>query len=275
MLGLVCMLYGKGMKKGINSINNINIAKLKEATLFNIDYTLNCLEYCFEKNLFFRVSSNLIPYIDLWEWEKDKEILDGLKKIKITSKKVLLTLHPDQFVVLNSLQEKVCKNSIEILKAQYKLGKYIGVKCIIIHLGRSNASEEFIKIFRSLPKYLQNILAIENCHYYSVNETLKVAQILKIPMVLDVHHGRITNSKNYSLEEIKSSWKNKNFKPIAHISSGKTFEKDKSHNDFIIFEDVKKFSWLFENFNVAVEAKKKNLAIEDLKEKLKKIGLEI
>ena len=40
MLGLVCMLYKKGMKKGVNSLKNFDRNKVKKAALFNLDYTL-------------------------------------------------------------------------------------------------------------------------------------------------------------------------------------------------------------------------------------------
>lgn len=39
MLGLVCMLDGKGMKKGVSTLKNFDLEKVKEVALFNLDYT--------------------------------------------------------------------------------------------------------------------------------------------------------------------------------------------------------------------------------------------
>lgn len=51
-IGLVCMLKGKGMKKGFTGIKALkNLSqdeidkKAYEATLYNIEYTLECLKW--------------------------------------------------------------------------------------------------------------------------------------------------------------------------------------------------------------------------------------
>ncbi|MGL5725460.1 hypothetical protein, partial [Cetobacterium sp.] len=85
---------------------------------------------------------------------------------------------------------------------------------------------------------------------------------IEIPMVLDVHHARVTNSEGYDVERVKATWKDR--KPLAHISSGKDSVNDKSHADYISEEDVQRFEWLFQDFDVEVEAKKKELALEKL-----------
>ena len=264
MIGLVCMFDGKGMKNGIRSIQHFNLEKLKEATLFNLDYNIECIKFCIKNNFIFRVSSSIIPYSDMWNWDEDKDILKKMKEIKILSKDIRLIVHPDQFVVLNSEKESVVSNSIKILEEQAKISKYLGIRNMIIHLGRKNASEDFLINFKKLSKNVTEILALENCHYYRVDEILKVCQILKLPMVLDVHHARITNSFDFDLDGIKKTWKDS--KPLAHISSGKAFETDKSHSDYISEEDLKKYRWLFDEFDVEIEAKKKEKAVLKVKD---------
>ncbi|MGL5761500.1 MAG: hypothetical protein ACRCXS_08880, partial [Cetobacterium sp.] len=51
-------------------------------------------------------------------------------------------------------------------------------------------------------------------------------------------------------------------KPLAHISSGKDSVDDKSHSDYISEEDIKKYIWLFKEFDVEIEAKKKEKALK-------------
>lgn len=266
MLGLVCMFDRKGMKNGINSIKNFDLTKVTEAALFNLDYTLECIRYCMENKFIFRVSSAVIPYMDLWEWEKNEEILEKMAEIKKLSMNIRLIIHPDQFVVLNSEKEHVIENSMKILSAQGKLCRYMGIRHMIIHLGRMNAAKAFIDSFQRLPDEVKSILCLENCHYYKVDEVLEVCQILNLPMVLDVHHARITNSENYNLNAVKASWKEQ--KPLAHISSGKDSFLDKSHSDYISAVDIKHFFWLFRDFDVEIEAKKKENAVLKVKELL-------
>ncbi|MGL5917642.1 MAG: hypothetical protein ACRCYM_00125, partial [Cetobacterium sp.] len=103
-------------------------------------------------------------------------------------------------------------------------------------------------------------------HYYKVDEVLELCQKIEIPFVLDVHHARVTKSENYDIEEIKKTWKTR--KPLAHISSGRESEDDKSHADYISEGDVRKFRTLFDEFDVEVEAKKKELALDRLEKSL-------
>ena len=59
MLGLVCMLDGKGMKKGVNALKNFDLEKVKEAALFNLDYALECIQFCLKNGYIYRVSSSI------------------------------------------------------------------------------------------------------------------------------------------------------------------------------------------------------------------------
>ncbi|MGL4867476.1 MAG: hypothetical protein ACRC34_01695 [Cetobacterium sp.] len=266
MLGLVCMLDGKGMKKGVASLKNFDAEKVKAAALFNLDYTLDCINFCCRKGYIYRMSSAIIPYSDLWSWRENEEILEKLKKIKKLSSKIRLVMHPDQFVVLNSDSEKVIENSLEILKSQVQFAELAGCQDLILHIGKKDGVQKFIETFKKLDDFTKSILVLENCHYYKVDEVLELCQKIEIPFVLDVHHARVTKSENYDVEEIKKTWKTR--KPLAHISSGRESEDDKSHADYISESDVRKFRTLFDEFDVEVEAKKKELALDRLEKSL-------
>lgn len=267
MLGLVCMLDGKGMKKGINALKNFNLEKVKEAALFNLDYTLECIKFCLKNNYIYRVSSSVIPYPDLWDWREDEEILEKLKVIKEYSLKIRLIIHPDQFVVLNSDNQKVIETSLKILKNQVDFAKLAGISELVLHIGKKNGIEKFIETYNRLDDYTKSILVLENCHYYKASEVLELCKEINIPMVLDVHHARVTKDENYDVEKIKNSWKSR--KPLAHISSGKDSIDDKSHSDYISEEDIKKYIWLFKDFDVEIEAKKKEKALKKAEEMIR------
>lgn len=271
MIGLVCMLDGKGMKKGSNSIKNLDEKKLKEAAIFNLNYTIDCIKFCIENSYIYRLSSSIIPYPDFWNWQEDREVLELFKKIKKLSSRIRLILHPDQFVVLNSDSEDVIENSLKILTQQVTIAELAGVEILILHIGKMNAREKFKVTFEKLDDYTKSILVLENCHYYKVDNTLKLCQELGLPMVLDVHHARITKSENCDIEAIKKTWKGR--KPLAHISSGKEAIDDKSHADYISKEDCKNFLWLFKEFDVEIEAKKKEEAVSQVRECLKADGV--
>jgi UV DNA damage endonuclease len=256
------MLDGKGMKKGSNSVKNVDPLKVREAAIFNLNYTLECIDYCIQNGYIYRVSSAIIPYPDFWDWENDKEILALFQKIKELSKRIRLIIHPDQFVVLNSDSEKVIENSMIILKQQSKVAQLAGISELVLHIGKKDGAQKFLETFKKLDSFTKEILVLENCHYYKVMEVVELCEKLNIPMVLDVHHARITGSSPYDIERIKKTWKSK--KPLAHISSGKSSEADRSHSDYISEKDRNDFLWLFHDFDVEVEAKKKENALADL-----------
>lgn len=262
MLGLVCMLDGKSMKKGVNALKNFDLEKVKEAALFNLDYTLECIKFCLKNGYIYRVSSSVIPYPDLWNWKEDKDILEKLKVIKEYSLKIRLIIHPDQFVVLNSDNLNVIENSLKILKNQVDFAKLAGISDLVLHIGKKNRVYKFIETYDRLDKDTKKILVLENCHYYKANEVLELCERLGVGMVLDVHHARVTKDESYDIERIKNTWRDR--KPLAHISSGKDTIDDKSHGDYITEWDIKKYMWLFQDFDVEVEAKKKEKALKKI-----------
>ena len=157
MLGFVCMLDGKGMKKGVNALKNFNLEKVKEAALFNLDYTLECIKFCLKNGYIYRVSSSVIPYPNLWNWKEDKDILEKLKIIKEHSFKIRLIIHPDQFVVLNSDNSEVIENSLKILKNQVDFAKLAGISDLVLHIGKKDRvykfNETYNRLYKDTKKY--------------------------------------------------------------------------------------------------------------------------
>lgn len=274
-IGLVCLLTKTKMKKGFTGINAFNNCKephdkLIESTLHNIKETLKCLEWVRDNNInMYRVSSALIPFYEFWEWYKNPIILSELTKASKYAKNhnIRLTIHPDQFTVLNSENIDVINNSLKILDYHNKLANILGINEIIIHIGRTKGDyrESFINTVSKLDSDIKSKLLLENCHKIKIAEIIDICKTTNIRPCLDVHHMRVANDitdfRKY-VSDIRLLWKGK--KPICHISSGKEFINDKSHNDFIIKDDVVRYKDLFDIFDVEIEAKKKEIAIIQL-----------
>lgn len=285
-IGLVCMLKGRGMKKGFTGIkaleklSQVEIDKKAcEAALYNIDYTLECLKWVKNHGQgMFRVSSSLIPYNEFWNWKNFDSILEKLKILKKFAKdnNIRLIMHPDQFTVLNSENNEVVHNSIKILNHHYEISELLGVEDIIIHVGSSKGDykERFIKNTKLLNKKLKAKILLENCHSVGIEEVIKICEKTGIRPCLDFHHDRIKPSsqsfENY-IEKILNLSKNK--VPLAHISSPAGDEKNsyKSHSEYISTEDLIKFRKYFDLFDVEIEAKGKEKAVKKVVDFFKKI----
>lgn len=274
-LGLVCMLTTTKFKKGFSGLKSLKSSlkiedKLKKACLHNIEETIKCLTWCINNKIFlYRISSEIIPFNEFWTWKDDIDILKGLNKIQNLALKnnIILTIHPDQFCVLNSLNEKVVDNSIKILEYHYELSLFLGIKYIILHTGSSVHEYEsrFIETCSKLNKNILDKLCLENCHSINILSVISICKRLKIKPLIDFHHNRICGNIDIDsiLSEILELWNNK--KPLAHLSSGKNFSNDKKHNDFISKEDIVEFEKYFYKFNIEIEAKQKEKAILKIK----------
>lgn len=128
--------------------------------------------------------------------------------------------HPDQFCVLNSTKKEVIKSSLRILEYQYNLCEALGIeqKVLVLHIGSSELGKEqslkrFENNFNKLPKHIRECIAIENDDkVFNVEDTLKLCERIKRPMVLDYHHHICNGASdgieiNKYYERIFATWK--------------------------------------------------------------------
>jgi len=114
-------------------------------------------------------------------------------------------MHQDQFVILNSKNERVIENSI---RAQYHSDLLESIDIpfdakIQIHIGgiyhnKSFAKERSIKIFTNLDENLKNRIVIENDdRLYTLKDCLEINKQKEIPIILDIfHHECLNNGEN-------------------------------------------------------------------------------
>lgn len=275
-IGLVCMLKGKGMKKGftgIKALENLSQNEIDrracEAALYNIEYNLECLEWVknYGKGLF-RVSSSLIPFNEFWAWKYFDSILIKLGELKKFARDndIRLVMHPDQFTVMNSESQGVVLNSIKILNHHYEISELLGVEDIIIHVGSSkgNYKERFIKNITTLDEKLKAKLLLENCHSMGIEGVIEICEKTNIRPCLDFHHDRIKPSSQSFQTYIQKILKlSKNRIPLAHISSPAGDEKKffRSHSEYISNKDLIEFQKYFDIFDMEIEAKGKEKAV--------------
>jgi len=282
-LGLVCLLSTQtcknafsGIKSALNADKVTLYNKCKEAAIQNIQSTIDTLHYCKANNIKYnRITSSLIPFDDLWDWESDNTIIDGLQAINKLSKyyKIELTIHPSQFAVLSSDNPDVINNTKQILNYHYNLCKHIGIQHIILHVGsaKEGCIERFIGNYSSLPSEIQDLIRLENCKHHSINDIIMINDLCGVDIVYDLHHQILNQNRVLSAEEHKINLarvigRNKN-KTICHISTGKSNPLDNSHADYISDVDYKVYNEALQGLDIIieVEAKAKENAIAQIK----------
>lgn len=289
MLGFACIcntLQESGRFKTVTVKTLLKLSdeaqakKLISIAVDNLYNSLQILKWCKENDIFmYRFSSDLIPlatYVESWSWWEDKDIQEMCSKIKafVLDSGIRISLHPDQFCVLNSDKPHVVQNSIKHLEHLNRLSNMIGNNILIIHTGstiggKEKAIQRFVDSFSLLSKDIQSKLALENDDKsFGVSEVLSICETLGIPMILDIHHYNCLNAgENLSdlKQRIAATWNGR--RPKMHLSSGKTSFTDRHHADYINEEDyITALEFAGNEFDIMLECKQKELALLKIRE---------
>lgn len=251
----------------------------------NIENFIKILKYNEVNQIhFYRMTSHLVPlltYPDSYDniLKKHRVKLKEIGKY-IQSKNMRVDMHPDQYLVLNSINPIVVKSTISSLNYYDDLMNTIGLNTnIILHIGSSQegkikAMKRFEENFKQLRKSIQEKIALENDDkIFNIRNTLNLSKRLNVPMVLDYHHF-LVNRNNEKIEDyivkIFSTWKTT---PKIHFSSPKNKKEIRSHHDYIdsdtFIDFIEKIKFCDIDFDVMIEAKQKDEALFRLVRELK------
>jgi UV DNA damage endonuclease len=268
-------------------IKSYSEEKFNETVKNNLDHLQKILEFnLYHKILFFRLSSDIIPFashpICKINWKDTfKTDLENIGKF-INKNQMRIAMHPDQFVILNSIKGKVIENSIREL--QYHSDLLDGMNLsfdakIQIHIGgaydnKSIAKERFIKIFNKLDKNLKSRIIIENDdRLYTLVDCLDINEQTGIPIVFDIFHHECLNNKESITDALLSAadtWKVCfDGNPIIDYSSQSIGERkgkhiktiDKNHFNFIYDKIIKINRNYSIEFDIMLEIKDKENSV--------------
>jgi len=233
----------------------------------------------------FRLSSGLLPLWDLnSQMIKDDDCLVGkLAKLGrlFIDNGIRVTSHPGQFTVLSSDNANVVKNSITELEYHAWVFDTMGLPlssyaAINIHGGKTNRSDSLVKVYKSLPDNIRLRLTLENDEKcYNVSQLMDVYDRCGVPVVFDSHHYTF-NTGNMSFiqafDDTRSTWGT--IKPLQHLSNTEpgqenaAFNQRRAHSQYIHRIPDMQLEAMRENtIDVDVEAKHKNLALLDIRQK--------
>ena len=264
---------------------NERMEKLKFVTAQNLQHTKRILYYNIAHEIeLYRFSSSLVPLAThpevMWdfltpfknEWE---EIGDLIQHFKLR-----VSFHPNQFTLFTSQREEVTTNAVKDMEYHFRMLKAMNALdtgLINIHIGgaygdKNSSLNRFHQNLKKLPKEIKKQMTLENDDKtYDVRETLITCEKENIPMVLDYHHYMANNGEcdlPLYLQRIFKTWNNFNIVPKVHISSPKSDQAYRSHADFVSLDFVLPFlkmaKELNQDFDIMIEAKQKNLAMQRL-----------
>jgi UV DNA damage endonuclease len=249
-----------------------------------IDANLVCLQKTLEYNvahglLFFRIASGIIPFashpINTFDWQEyHKTKLEAIGEY-IRENNFRISVHPDQFTLINSLSEEIFARSRNELQYHADL-----LDCLMldysakiqIHVGgaygdKAKSMETFINRYALLDETIKRRLVIENDErLYTADDCLSISRQTGIPVLFDVFHHKINHTPDSSADYFtlaKETWsQQKDGILMVDYSSQKPNGKVGQHAESIDEADFRRFLLNTQDidFDIMLEIKDKEVS---------------
>ena len=259
---------------------NFTREKFNETVRNNLNCLDKIVDYNVENNmLFLRISSETIPFasheVCTLDWKKIfKNELNNIG-IKLKENKFRVSMHPGQFTLLNSPNEKIVEKSLAELEYHADFLNAMGLDNtakIQIHVGgvygdKDSAIKRFINTFGIASNKIKSRLAIENDDYhYSVKDCLRINKETNIPIILDNLHLECLNDGESLIEAyniIKGTWSKEDGIPMLDYSSQQKNARIGKHTEHLDSNHFKEFIDIMQNqeFDLMFEIKDKEKSV--------------
>jgi UV DNA damage endonuclease len=187
---------------------------LKEKIGANLVCLQKTLEYNVKHELFFfRIASGIIPFashpVNTFDWQEHfgrqfQEIGEY-----ITRNNFRISVHPDQFTLINSLSDEIFVRSRNELQYHADLLDCLNLDYsakIQIHVGgaygdKAKSMDTFISRYALLDESIKRRLVIENDErLYTADDCLSISKQTGIPVLFDVFHHKINHQPESSAD---------------------------------------------------------------------------
>ena len=224
-----------------------NLSCLQKILLYNVEHGL----------LFLRITSDLVPFasheICTYPWQEQfAEIFwdlgDYCKKHGFR-----ISMHPDQFVLLNAPDPGVLERSIDELAYQSSVLDLMGLDRtakVQVHVGgvygnKEASMDRFVMNYSRLDQKIRARLVIENDErLYSVADCRNIHERTGIPVILDTFHHALNNQGEpvgAALSTLAKTWAEHDGIPMVDYSSQQEGKRPGAHAEHIVPVDFSQF----------------------------------
>jgi len=164
-----------------------------------------------------------------------------------------ISMHPDQFVLLNTPNEDVLWRSIDELVYHVRILDLMGLDRsakIQLHVGgvygnKIESMERFVHVYDRLDDSIRQRLVIENDErLYAVSDCLEIHQRTGVPVLFDRFHHAIKNQGEVVsdlLPVLKKTWRSADGIPMFDYSSQQPGKRVGAHTEHIGIADFARF----------------------------------
>jgi UV DNA damage endonuclease len=264
---------------------NYTEQKMLETTRENLRALKNILRWNISHGIsVFRITSNLVPYASspinpgLWKTETEDLFIEigGL----ITDSGMAVSLHPGQYMVLNSPSEQVYDAALRDLdyhSTVFELMRLPDSAKIIVHCGGKYGDKDrslslFLERLKKLPARIINRIAVENDERVcGVEDIYRIYEQTGVPCVYDVFHNEVMNDfkgiyNRRTILKFKDSWGC--LRQKIHYSNQDPKKQKGAHSEAI---DVSRFADFYREvedleLDIMLEVKDKQKSVLKLRE---------
>lgn len=233
--------------------------------------------------LMFRVGSSFIPFashpVNTLVWWKEYAVPLAEIGAFVRANNMRLMMHPGQYTILNSLDERTRVNAIAELDYSARLLDAMGLDVshkLVIHVGgvygdKPAATARFIEQALVLPAHIRQRLTIEHEeHAYNLADVLGISRQTGLPVVYDnLHFDAYPTAEPLDelLPQVFATWGVADGPPEVHFSSQAVGARLGTHAEFA---DADQFLRVinqcrqFGDFDVMLEAKGKDAALQQV-----------
>jgi len=232
--------------------------RLKDTVSENLSCLDTMLKYNTEHDLlFFRITSDLVPFAShpVCDVDWQNSFKADFEKIGSYIRKhdIRISMHPDQFTLINSPREDVLERSCRELEYHSQVLDLMKLDLnakIQIHVGgvygdKPASIRRFADRFHQLDPSVTRRLVIENDdRQYSLHDCLIINQQCSVPVLFDVFHHRLLNqgeSVNEAITAATATWKKKDGILMVDYSSQQPGKRPGSHTETIDKDDFVMF----------------------------------
>lgn len=269
----------------LRALIEANLDNLERVLAFNAAHDI----------LLYRISSDVVPFAShtvnrLRWWQTFAARLRRIGRF-VRSHGMRVSMHPGQFTVLNSVDPHVVAASVLELRWHARFLDALGTapsSKIVIHIGgmvdgAEAAMERFVRVARALPPEIRRRVIIENDErLFTVEHVLAVSRATGLPVVFDwLHHRANPGAARTPRETTRlvtacfDSWRAADGVPKIHLSSQAQGGRLGQHADWVRTSDFLDFLAVAPDrpFDCMLEAKKKDLALFQLRRALRRAGV--
>ena len=235
-IGYPCVNTSLGCRNRTFRLKSYSEERLVETVQSNLE----CLRAVLEFNashglLFFRINSGFVPFasheVCAFDWQacfRDKFASIGAF---IREKGMRVSMHPDQFTLINSRDEEIFRRSCRELAYHADMLDLLGVDTsarIQIHVGgvygdRAQSLRRFVSRCGLLEDKVRRRLAVENDdRNYTLRECLAVSGETGVPVIFDLFHHEVNCSGESTAEALAlaaGTWSGGDGIPIVDYST--------------------------------------------------------